>query len=67
MIREFNLRRARRQCGSEHSDAFYATTKTWRRASRPKVYYSFVMTAGRFRKLMSKQMYLVLKGGRLYP
>lgn len=66
MIRGFNLRRGRGQCGGEHSNAFYAATKAWRRANRPKVYYSFVMTAGRFRKLMSKQMYLVLRSRRLY-
>lgn len=50
----------------KHSGAFYAATKAWQRANRPKVYYSFVMTAGRFRKLMPKQMYLVLRGRRLY-
>jgi len=48
----------------KHSGAFYAATKAWRRANRPKVYYSFVMTAGRFRKLMPKQMYLVLRDRR---
>ena len=48
------------------SDEFYEPSKSgWslpgREPNRPTVYYSFVMTAGRFGKLMLKQMYLALR------
>lgn len=43
-------------------------TPPWPLANRPTaVYYSFVMTAGRFGKLMSKQMYLVLREPTVVP